>query len=29
MFAEKVWDDDEQKKIYHIILDGHNTPDSI
>jgi predicted Rossmann fold nucleotide-binding protein DprA/Smf involved in DNA uptake len=29
MFAEKVWEDDYQRQIYHIILDGHNTPDSI
>ncbi len=29
MFSEKVWDDDDQKAIYHIILDGYNTPDSI
>jgi DNA processing protein len=29
MFAEKVWEDDEQKAIYNIILDGYNTPDSI
>ncbi|MBC7498665.1 DNA-protecting protein DprA [Candidatus Gracilibacteria bacterium] len=29
MFGEKVWDNDEQKTIYNIILDGYNTPDSI
>ena len=29
MFAEKVWDDQEHKAIYEIILDGYNTPDSI
>lgn len=29
MFAEKVWENDEQKKIYNIIIDGNNTPDSI
>ena len=29
MFAEKVWNDPEQQMIYNIIIDGHNTPDSI
>ena len=29
MFAEKVWEDNNQKMIYNIIMEWHNTPDSI
>jgi DNA processing protein len=29
LFPEKVFDSDEQKVIYDIIIDGNNTPDSI
>ncbi len=29
MFADKVFDSDEQKVVYGIITDGNNTPDSI
>jgi hypothetical protein len=29
MFSEKVFDSDEQKEIYNIIIDGYNTPDGI
>jgi DNA processing protein len=29
IFSEKAWNDDDQKAIYNIILDGYNTPDSI
>ncbi len=29
LFPEKVFDSDEQKAIYDIIIDGNNTPDSI
>lgn len=28
-FDEKVWDDDDQKNIYHSITEWNNTPDSI
>ena len=29
LFAEKSWEDEEQKNIYNLIMDGRNTPDSI
>ena len=29
MFAEKNWDDEDQKNIYNIIIEWYNTPDSI